>query len=419
MFKRSIEEREIEKEKEKNRGDFTGFDEVDYVALEEDKYRVVRFLGNPIHQRQGDKYSPKVVHRSEIVDDKGKKMKVNWPSREENDGWILYKVMDKVLSYKWNKDLQKREYFYDEKHPEVFQRVLKNNGTHQYSQGWKPKHLVVANVIDRGMAEWHKEHKKTLILSRSANTSGDVTYYDFGIPESTYNMFFDSVVSYAGDWENYDVVIGRLKEDPWYVIYHGPDDRKKYDRLLPKIMGSVEFVDRPLTEEELAYERVDIDKITQITKYKKIKDRLGIFIQQVDSLFNTKFYDELLKLVATEEANSAKNKEVASDDDESSESPKASSNEAKSSAEVAPRRSEPKPTPTKVEVDYEALKAKGFKGIDYLTDDMKKLIIGIDANDQFIYDTDNCGTIYSCTDDECGYKSPFSFTHCPKCGVKF
>ena len=57
---------------------------------------------------------------------------------------------------------------------------------------------------------------------------------------------------------------------------------------------------RPLTEEELSWERTDLDKIYPTTSYQKIYNRLKLFIQQVDAAFKTNFTDELEKLVEDE-----------------------------------------------------------------------------------------------------------------------
>jgi len=74
-------------------------------------------------------------------------------------------------------------------------------------------------------------------------------------------------------------------------------DERKIAKQLSCAMNS-----DPMTDEEKSWAKVDIDKITQVTSYRKIKNRLGAFIKSVDGALGTSFTEKLEKLVEQEKA---------------------------------------------------------------------------------------------------------------------
>lgn len=420
LFEKAKLARKEEKENEGRRGSNFTYDDIKWSALQNNAYKVYRLLGNPIDVRGDDPFSPKMVTMSRIIGDNGKYFRVIWPNKKDNENWFLYKVYDKVMAYTWDKASQSRVYHNQKKYPEVFNRVFKNGKVdNTYESGWKTKQVVLINAIDRGMMDWHKENKKTCLLSRNVNEGdNDVFYYDFGIPFTTYTKIFDEVVSYAGDWESYDILIRRFSDDPYYKVFHASDDRKKFADEMKLVKGSLDYADAPLTEEERSWERWNIDKYSKVTSYTKIMNRLKVFIQEVDAVFKTRFYDELEALVAKEKAE----KEEESDDedsDESSHEEVADTPKAQAPAATAPARPArpPKQESEKTTLSVEDLTKAGFKGVSLLSPENIRHITGISGN-ELLYSPD-AGQCYSCVSDDCGYPAPETFTHCPKCGLKF
>jgi len=418
MFERAKAARKAEREKEAEKkaggGSNFQYEDVQWSALMQDQYKTLRLLGNPIDQRQSDPYSPKVVWRSTIIADGGKQMKINWPSREENSSWILWKIYDKVMSYKWDKEANERVYFYKKTHSDVFNRVFKNGKPENtYEPGWKPKQVVLINTIDRDKMDWHRENKHTALLSKKVGEGNDgAFFYEFGIPYQLYTTIFDDIVSYAGDWESYDIFIRKYEDDPYYKVYHAVDDMKKLVDEKHLIKGTLDFVDAPLSDEEKSWARYDIDKYSKIASYQKIMKGLGVFIQQVDATFKTNFYFELEGLVEKEKAE-RKEAEVEEIEEDTSE-PVVDETHAS-----VPTRSAPPRPSSPVMIDWASIEAKGFKGISLMTAEEKKAVLAFDG-ENFQYDP-SAGNCLGCcnTEEECSFATPNSFAHCPKCGIKF
>ena len=110
-----------------------------------------------------------------------------------------------------------------------------------------------------------------------------------------YNMIFDECVEPFGDWEEYDVVIKKLNDNPWYKVLSGTADFNRISDVSKQLV-----VDGPLTEEEKNWERYDLDQLYGVTSYSKIKAKLGEFIKKVDVDFKQNFSKELDELVARE-----------------------------------------------------------------------------------------------------------------------
>jgi hypothetical protein len=218
--------------------------------------------------------------------------------------------MNKVLDRKWNKDKPssrgKGDWDYTNAltHPDLYNRCAKNNNLENaFEKGWKFSAVVLVNVIDRANYDWHLKNKKYRLLSKKAGDYQDKVFFDVGIPDMLYKLIEDDIVACDGNvcWEDYDIVIKKIAESPWYKVYHGVDDAKKLDADVKALVQ-----DRGLTSEESSWEMNDLDKLFSITSYKRIKDKLGLFFQRVDKAFKTHYYDELCKYVEEEEAERAK-----------------------------------------------------------------------------------------------------------------
>ena len=247
------------------------------------------------------------------------------------------------------------------------------------------------------------------VLSKRASKIGDSDsfYFDTGIPQMCYNTIFDEVVEPFGDWEEYDIVIRKLNQQPWYKAYSGAHDFNRLSDVAKTLV-----VEGPLTEEERSWERYDLDQLYGTTSYSKIKAKLGEFIRKVDVDFKKNFSEELDALVEKEkeqwksegknewgyksepkksEVMSAKDWEAGSEEhvvDDEDLVPKyteAAPAEAPKEPVDPPRRSA-----KRAEIDWVGLadgtyNGKKYLGVPKMTDEEKDFVIGIREDGSFIY----------------------------------
>ena len=299
----------VEETSRQSGGNGAGFPDIPWAALYQDKQQVFRFKGLPYLVREKGTDS-KRIFVAMILGDDDKKFRCIGPDPNERKDWILYRVMNKVLARRWDKDkLTEKgkggwDYLYATSNPDLYNRCANNNNLGNiYEKGWRFSAVVLINVIDRANYDWHVQNKKFRLLSKKASLFQDRTFFDVGVPDMLYRLIEDDIVACDGNvcWEDYDIVIKKLGESPWYKVYHGIDDAKKLDA---DVKGLVQ--DRGLTAEEEAWEMNDIDKLFPITSYKRIKEKLGLFFQRVDKAFGSNYYEELLTLVDKEEMDRAK-----------------------------------------------------------------------------------------------------------------
>ena len=433
LFAKAIEAR---KNKPERQSFDNQYDPVNYTALGE-HYKQIRLLGNPIEFRNQDPFSPKVINVAWLVGDDDKRFRVIYPDKDENPGWILWKILAKVLRYNWNKAKKEKEYMFPDS--DIFKRVHTNNSINPYDKGWEPSKLVAQNCIDRSAMDWHRENKKTLLLSRrvSETTREDGTvnqFFDLGYPSSIYNNVMNEIVSYAGGWSNYDLLLKKVDADPWYIIRHAVDDYKKFAGELSTFAYFEQYAGAPLTQEEQSWERFNIDKIFPVTSYTKIMNRLKGAIIQVDATFKTSFFSELERLVEVEEKNRPKKEDsdVSSDSNESSFTPAASvasSNPTPAAVSANPPVFAPEvaapvaetPAPAarrvvseKAAVDWANLAALGYAGVMKMDEAAKASVLAVNPDGSFTW---NGGDLAECP--KCKFMSPMSVPVCAKCGAIF
>lgn len=281
------------------------FDPIDYTALPLNSYKPVRFLGLPPNQRGTDAFSPKAVYISNIVNDKGNFFRCVWPDVYSLEGrtWLLWRIYNKVLSYTYDNTTNKRTYHNEQKAPAIFNRVFKNGRPEvSYEKGWKPTLYVAMNVIDREQMDWHRENKKTFILSKkgSQKSDGSSVYYEPGVPSSLIETILDTIVRNKGDWENYDIAIRKVEGSPYYYANHGADSFNLEGRHPMFTQDYFNTASNPLTDEERSWKKYNLDVIYPVSSYSKILFNLGAFIKTVDVIFGTKFLPELQNLVTIE-----------------------------------------------------------------------------------------------------------------------
>jgi hypothetical protein len=301
-------QQKAEEASRQNGGGFGGYPDIPWTALYQDKQQVFRFAGLPYVVREKGTDS-KRIFVAMILGDDDKKFRCIGPDPNDRKDWILYRVMNKVLDRKWNKDKPssrgKGDWDYTNAltHPDLYNRCAKNNNLENaFEKGWKFSAVVLVNVIDRANYDWHLKNRKYRLLSKKAGDYQDKVFFDVGIPDMLYKLIEDDIVACDGNvcWEDYDIVIKKVAENPWYKVYHGVDDAKKLDADVKALIQ-----DRGLTPEEVSWEMNDLDNLFPITSYKRIKDKLGLFFQRVDKAFRTRYYDELCEYVEEEEAERA------------------------------------------------------------------------------------------------------------------
>lgn len=458
IFEAARKKREQQK-KQQSGGNFgnlsAAYQDIAYTAINVNEDKVVRILGAPILLRQ-EPTDPKLFFHSMIRGDDGKKFRCIWTDPSENRMWFLWKVFDKVMENRYDRTTNKRVYFHAETHPDLYELVSKNGQPdNKMERGWYPQKMVALNVIDRHDMEWHKKNKQTKILSKKASDLGDGNFFfDPGISDYSYQMVWDDLVEYYGDWENYDVVFRKKTESPFYNVRHGISH-------VNEIMKDARpfVVEGPLTEEELMWSRYDFDALYPVTSFGKIKARLANTIKKIDGAFGTKFYDELEDLVEKEQAeqeklsDEEKNRSTflvsfgyditpTSQNNSSAQSSTATVETRPSKEEEAPTRLAKEEAPVRTRtpesskeeegIDWEGLaegkyeyplaEATGYKylGVPEMTDEEKEMVTGIDDQGQFIYVKEWKGQpvqLYKNVNDD--FKSPEQFHTDPISGEKY
>jgi hypothetical protein len=409
-------EREEKEKRDANRGNnnYQNFEPINYVAMEIGEDHIVRFLGNPMLQRNNDPYSPKLVLSSKIIGDDDKQFRCIWPQQSQQPNWILWKIYNTVMKYKWDQALNGgkggRVYDYATVHPTIFGRIAKNGKLdNTFEDGWTPNKFIMINVIDRHDMEFHKTNKQTKLLSKKVSISKDekTAFYEIGITEKLYNSVWDGIVEKCGPWEDYDICVRKEKADPWYIAYHAEKEDWKINDSVKKFI-----VKGPLTEEELSWERYNIDNLSKVSSYQKIQKKLGLFIEQVDQVFEKKYTEELNDLVELEKQEYEKNKKEK-EEKTIVQKPEINKKKEEVKKEIPSRNSIKKEEVFSVD----SLDKAYYKGIDKLTNEMKKQIIGKTENGGLKY-TENSPQPYICVSKDCDFAAPANFTYCPKCGVE-
>jgi hypothetical protein len=403
-FKQAVNQHREEQAARENRGG--GFTKIVYAPLFENKNRAFRFTGLP-HSVREKPTDCKRVFATMITGDDGKKKFFVVPDPETNKGFLVHRVISKVLSYTWDPDGINpqtgkkgiRIYNYAKSHPAIFNMVFKNgNPSQQYERGWQFSPVILANVIDRSDMAWHREHKKLKVLSKKVSeTASGTLWYERGFPEVLYSTIMEDIVAAFGDWEGYDIVIKKTASQPFYKAFHALNDAARFSddaELLSSISKT------GMTAEEQSWEGWDFDDLYKITPWLKWQKELGDSFRRIDKELKTMFYEELAELVAKEEdektsATGTSTSASSASTDEPDDEPDQEDETEPKAAEQPAQASEPSPvnTPTRVRQPAVAATAIGsvnvdeilmdtakFKGAGMLTAEEKAWITGVDGN---------------------------------------
>ena len=315
-----------------NAGNYANYDDIKYVGLSKDHPTIVRFVGNfveedPLAHRK-DPSDMKFMHISKIKGDDGKPFYLYLPLRSDDPetDHLMWRIIDKVLEKAWINDpktgKKKGVEIHATDHPDIYEMVKKGGYTPQdgewpykCARGWKAPEMLLINCIDR-RDDWCKTNKHTKILSKNVNQSvnkdGQPTEFaEKGVP--AYGFFGPLTQlrkNFKQGWEHFDVVITRTGEgtDTVNNLFNGTVSAtpQAIEAGFDKSMGidpeEYKFIsfEKDLTDEELTYQRYDLDKNFQPTSYHTLKKHLLKSIQKIDIAFDTHFADELTKLEAEE-----------------------------------------------------------------------------------------------------------------------
>ena len=418
------------------------YEEIGYVGCERGVFTIVRLIGAPIGaESQGYKrkpYDPKEIITCEVKDDEGKRFTIKLPLRGPiaSDNHILFRLYDKVM--KKEKINGESVYINKNKHPEIFEMVSKggfkpsDGFTYQYSSGYRGDKVSIYNCIDR-KDDWCAKNKHTKILCRDLNVDDQGRSWPKpGIKSFGSTTKIAQLIGKDGSFEKYDIAFKKtgVKENPWEIINASKMKDKDMIEELGNDDGSTvdekSIVVGRMTQEELNYERYDLDKLFQPTTYQKIQKRISGLFKLCDAQMGTHFTEELAGLVEKEKAYFAEkykkeeNEQAAA---ENAEIKTALKEEKTKEEEPVEEEVTPVRTRSRTTVEDNGLSADKIallKGWEFMTDEIKSRIKDVeeksDGSVSIIWDRKD--DLLQC--DACGALSPEEgVTHCPVCGAKF
>lgn len=484
----SSEEKKAAEKKEKSNYQ-KSFEEIKYVGLSKEHPTIVRFVGNfveedPLAHRKNPS-DMKFMHISKIKDDTGKVFYLYLPLRgdDPSQDHIMWRIIDMVFKKEWIKDpatgknksvdVNKIVNPNDPRSADraaCYELVAKGGYTeadgkwpYLYARGWKGPEMLLINVIDR-RDDWCKTNKHTKLISKSVNKSvnadgKEVEYAEFGVPAFG---FFGPLVqlrkNFKQSWENYDIVITKTGEklDTVTNMFNGTAFtseaalRAGLDKSIGISADEYKYISQApaLTDEELNYQRYDLDENFKVTSYRTLKKKLFKSIQKIDLAFDSHFADELTKLEEEEAAkwkaeNEAKKLEEGGSATKIAAATPASE-EHRTETTIHEGTGVPPAAPSfdqmeRVEVKTEApisrtvapetgLSANKIillKGYNELSAEEKSYIKDVvtkaDGTLDHIEWTENAPALLPCPSEQggCGQLSPNSFSVCPVCNKHF
>lgn len=430
-----------------NNSNNTTYEQPEWLGLSKEKARLIRFVGKPfVPGGYRNPTDAKEINVAKIKDDEGKTMYLYLPLRDEDSerDHIMWKIIDDVMHKEW---VQKKLVPINEvNHPDIFKMVNKGGYTEadgkwpfMYATGWKGKQVLIVNCIDR-LDSWCSDNKHTKLLSKSVNTSvnkdgEEVKFADIGVPAYGFNVIFKDLLNKDKNWENYDVaILATGDKSAAYKIVNSSrilnmsnkmkaadPDFNPEELLRDTYLASEDYdkiVVSGLTEEELNFDRYDLDKLFHVTSYRSISKRLGNSIRKIDAALGTHYSDDLQKLVDNEEAEwkaAHPDNETKEDTTSTAEQPVAPTTENTKSFDDMEKVAESAPLPTR-QVSSASEKYSILKGYNNLTDAQKALITDVSEDGKITWSADAPAQI-PC--DKCQTPFPSNWTICPVCAQKY
>lgn len=365
VFDDAVQKRESQKAREARKKTNTGtfeFVKTEKLGLrvgdEPRTEKVFRIVGLPFENRK-NAFDSKLVFFSRIIKDgQAGYTHIIWKTILNEDGipeldesWILYRLYKKITEAKWYNysdaekaalgDGKNGKYIPLHSGTKCFARVQANTKEGaKYPPKFYPIKRVLMNVIDR-MDDWCVQNKHTKLLYDAinpftrVNADGKEEVVEFvnnvGISKTAYDCIWENVIKYHHHWD-IDVIARTTGDGQNPVIVKDATEKK-----LEALSLQLAKVD-PITAEEEAYERYDVDKLTPHASYDKLyRNIVGLF-KMTDAELGESFSKELGELVDKEKSEKAANQETETTQDETEhqEIPESANKESKE-APVAER----------------------------------------------------------------------------------
>ncbi len=386
-------------------------------------------------------------------------MRCIWPARDDDRPSLLWRLHDKVMDSSWDRNANSGQGSRIYHHAEGDTKVLFDEIAFCGKPGakikspWFPKRTYLLNVIDRAQEEWHRENKSTLLLCSKRNAwtpkgkSEEIVRWSIGLGTTAYNnQIYDEVVDTYGFWDEYDILLWKLSEQPYYKAKHFSVEPEKTAKLgLTLTPAMIKRAGEPLTDEEMSYDLIDFDRSYPVTSYRQIRAKLGYVFMKCDELLHTHFYEELESLAESESDELID--EDPSEDDSTSASPAASTGwEPKAASPSKPEKPAPvaaKEEPAeerrssrRADPDSEAsssipwdkledgsFNGKTYLGVQFMTPEHRSMVLSVKEDGSFEYVKEwplgSGKKLKTLKNTENGFYSPENFTHCPLSGASF
>lgn len=401
------QQREAEERSSKSSGksDFT-FEVIKWTGLQTNDIKLVRAYGGPPNS-EVDEFTAKTVRVAWIYGDDKKKFRCILPEAADAPDHLLWNIIARVKRSDWVDGVRTNPV--KDQLPEIFNIVDRNGFTSKdpsfiFDKGWTGRNVLLMNVLDRELMDWHKENKHTALVSRNIGVGKDGTEFpEIGVPSYGFSGALGNLFKFYGSWEKYDIGITRtgLKEAPYRVVNASKYIEETGDKS--SLVSS-----EPLTEEERAYTQYDLNKLFQITNYTKIYNHLKGKIARIDAALDTNFLEELKFLVdkekeaRTEKLAEEKLKEVKG---ESPTSP--------------PEEKVPAAAPTRQRTVVKGNDFSKLGGWSSLSQEEKDGIESVDfsTNPVTITYKEEDAVILACP--ECAVPGPDTYNVCANCGLEF
>lgn len=409
-FMAFAEQQEAEAAKRQSRGSNSSsqpreYEVIKWSGLEQGTMTLFRFLGGVPDSKQ-DNFTAKTVRVSRIIDDNGKVLKAVFPDRTEAPDHILWRIINRVNQTEWQEG--KKVFPVKEKYPTIYETIKKNGVSptdkrYIFERGWEGRHVLIANGIDRANYQWHQENKHSMLLSRSVNVSKDgVEYAEDGVPSYGFVNGVANLFRFYGSWEKFDIGIERtgLKESPYRII-----NASKHIEEVPKALQGLVSGD-PLTEEELSWERYDLNRLFGYTSSTKLLNRLRNTVALIDGKLGTNFLKELEEASEAEKAQWEKEKGTAEITNESVA-------ETKTKQAVVDK---PKRVVKKSDTPFDATQLPAWSKLSAAEKDAIADVHMVDGVPSITY-KDPDAVLLACP--SCEVAAPDSFVTCPNCGESF